>query len=444
MEPKKILFASMPFDGHFNPLTSLAMHLKESGHDVRWYAGSIYKNKLESLGIQRYPFRKALEVNQFNADLIFPQRNQIRSEISKLKFDVRNAFILRVPEFYEDIKDLAVCFNFDILICDITFTGAPFVKEKMGKPVIAVGVLPIAATSRDLAPNGLALTPATSFFGKRKQDLLRLIADKVLFRTENELMHRIFEKYGVDHPGGNVFDVMYRESDVVLQSGSPGFEYKRSDLRSNIRFAGAILPYAKVPEKAFILNEKLKAYDRIILVTQGTAEKDTRKLIEPTLRAFAGSNYLVIATTGGSNTIELKEKYNSNNIIIEDYIPFREIMPCSDVFITNGGYGGVMLGIEYGLPMLVSGVHEGKNEINARVGFFKLGINLKTENPSSAQIVRGVEELLKNTEYADRVRALGKELSQYDPNLLCDYFVAKLMEVRDGNTASMIKNQKVA
>lgn len=49
MEPKKILFASMPFDGHFNPLTSLAMHLKEDGHDVRWYAGSIYKNKLESL-----------------------------------------------------------------------------------------------------------------------------------------------------------------------------------------------------------------------------------------------------------------------------------------------------------------------------------------------------------------------------------------------------------
>ena len=31
----KFLFATMPFDGHFNPLTSIAMHLKAQGHDVR-------------------------------------------------------------------------------------------------------------------------------------------------------------------------------------------------------------------------------------------------------------------------------------------------------------------------------------------------------------------------------------------------------------------------
>jgi len=34
---KRILFANFPADGHFNPLTSLAMHLTELGFDVRWY-----------------------------------------------------------------------------------------------------------------------------------------------------------------------------------------------------------------------------------------------------------------------------------------------------------------------------------------------------------------------------------------------------------------------
>ena len=29
------------------------------------------------------------------------------------------------------------------------------------------------------------------------------------------------------------------------------------------------------------------------------------------------------------------------------------------------GYGGVMLGIENQLPLVVAGLHEGKNEINA-------------------------------------------------------------------------------
>jgi UDP:flavonoid glycosyltransferase YjiC (YdhE family) len=37
MQPKKILFASIPYDGHFNPLTGLAVYLKSKGHDVRWF-----------------------------------------------------------------------------------------------------------------------------------------------------------------------------------------------------------------------------------------------------------------------------------------------------------------------------------------------------------------------------------------------------------------------
>ncbi len=43
---QRILFATMPFDGHFNPVTSVATHLREQGHDVRWYAGPSYAGKL--------------------------------------------------------------------------------------------------------------------------------------------------------------------------------------------------------------------------------------------------------------------------------------------------------------------------------------------------------------------------------------------------------------
>jgi len=80
--------------------------------------------------------------------------------------------------------------------------------------------------------------------------------------------------------------------------------------------------------------------------TQGTVEKDTSKLLVPTLEVFKNSDYLVVATTGGSGTKELQKKYASDNIIVEDFIPFSEVMPNADVYITNGGYGGVMLSIE--------------------------------------------------------------------------------------------------
>ncbi|MER3470210.1 MAG: hypothetical protein C4330_02475 [Chitinophagaceae bacterium] len=61
-------------------------------------------------------------------------------------------------------------------------------------------------------------------------------------------------------------------------------------------------------------------------------------------------------------------------------------MPYAQTYITNGGYGGVMLGIQNELPLVVAGIHEGKNEINARIDFFKLGINLQTETPTPVQM----------------------------------------------------------
>ena len=116
----------------------------------------------------------------------------------------------------------------------------------------------------------------------------------------------------------------------------------------------------------------------------------------------------------------MRKKYPQENIIIEDFIPFNDIMPLCDVYITNGGYGGVMLGIQNKLPMVVAGVHEGKNEICARVGYFKLGINLKTEKPSPADIRKAVMQITSNPAYSQNIRKLAAEFKQYDTSKLID------------------------
>jgi UDP:flavonoid glycosyltransferase YjiC (YdhE family) len=168
-------------------------------------------------------------------------------------------------------------------------------------------------------------------------------------------------------------------------------------------------------------------YDKVILVTQGTVEKDTSKIIAPTLEAFKDSNYLVVATTGGSQTDELRAKYPQRNFIIEDFIPFDDVMPYADLYITNGGYGGVMLGIEHGLPLVVAGIHEGKNEINARVGYFNLGINLKTERPSPSALRKAAENIFGNGVFRQNVEELAEEFTRYNPAKLVEGYVTSLL-----------------
>jgi UDP:flavonoid glycosyltransferase YjiC (YdhE family) len=418
LKGKKILFANFPADGHFNPLTGLAVHLKWLGCDVRWYTSDKYADKLRRLGIPHFSFKKAMDISAIEA--AFPERDAIKSQVAKLKFDIIHAFILRGPEYYADLAEIHQQFPFDLVVADCAFTGIPFITDKMNIPVVAIGVFPLTETSKDLPPAGLGMAPSYSILGKLKQRVMHTVADLLLFREPNKIMRKMLTHYGIDHLGTNVFDLMVKKSTFLLQSGTPGFEYYRSDLGKNIRFIGSLLPYQSKKHSASWSDERLNRYEKI--------EKNIEKILVPTLEAFKDTDVLVIATTGGSGTEDLKKRFPQSNLIIEDFIPFADIMPYADVYITNGGYGGVMLGIENQLPLVVAGVHEGKNEINARIGYFELGINLKTEWPKPAQMKKAIEEVIDNKKYKENVMKLAKEFSNYNPNELTTYYITEVLQ----------------
>lgn len=424
---KKILFGNFPADGHFNPLTGLAIYLTNMGAEVRWYSSISYSKKIRALGLHHYPFKRALEVSDGEFDKVFPERGKIKSQLGKLKFDIVHAFIKRGPEYYGDIKEIYREFKFDILIADCAFTGISFVRELMNIPVIAIGVLPLSTTSKDLPPGGLGMTPSYSFAGKIRQAILRKISEVIIFGKPNRLLWKMYDEFNIPHNNESLFDMLTVKADYLLQSGAPGFEYQRTDMPRHIRFMGPLLPVSTSKQTEQWYDERLSKFSKIVLVTQGTVEKDINKLLVPAIEAFKQTDTLLIVTTGGSGTQQLNAKYSYDNIIIRDFIPFADIMPYADVYITNGGYGGVMLGIENGLPLVVAGVHEGKNEICARVGYFKLGINLKTEKPSAEQLKNAVEKVLTDTIYKANVSKLADEFSRYDTEQLVIKYTTALI-----------------
>jgi len=427
LKGRKVLFATIPGDGHVNPLTGLAVYLKEMGCDVRWYTSDTYAPKIQKLGIMHYPLKKALDISgpEFIDSLAELQKR--KSQVAKLNWALINVFILRAPEYYADLKDIYRQFQFDIMVADCTFMAIPFVRDIMRIPVISIGVLPLIETSKDLAPTGLGMQPSRSIFGRMKQYILRSIADRLIFGPPNKVLFKILDEHGIVHKKQNVFDMNVQKSDLFLQSGTPGFEYKRTDLSAHIRFIGALLPYSAPALEKSWYDYRLMQFKKIVLVTQGTVEKDVNKILVPTLEAFKGTDVLVIATTGGSQTDELRRRYPHANLIIEDFIPFNEVMPYAHVYITNGGYGGVMLGIQNKLPVIVAGVHEGKNEIAARIAYFKLGVNLKTEKPKPAQLKKAFEEIFNNPVYKANVHILADEFQTYNPNRIFAKYMIELL-----------------
>jgi len=424
---KKILFACVPTDGHFSPLTGLANYLQQIGCDVRWYVSEIYTAKLKKLNIPHYSYNKAADINGNNIHERVPELKQTDDFQQKSMLYQKNLFAGRAAEYYEDIRDIHESFSFDLLIADNMFTAIPFVSYKMQIPVVAIGVIPLPEASVDTAPYRTALPPAENDAMRAEYaGLYRKIENT--FKAHTAVFTSVLDQYNIPNQPALLPDMLIRAADLYLQIGIPEFEYKRSDLGSNIRFIGALMPYSTHQPKEPWFDERLNKYKKVVLVTQGTIESDVSKLLEPALKAFENTDVLVIATTGGSGTEELKAKFTAGNLIIADYIPFDDVMPYASVYVTNGGYSGTMLSIKHQLPMVAAGQHELKNEVCARIGYFKYGIDLKTETPSAEAIFEAATEIMNNTLYRNNVTTLRQKFEASNANELCEGYISELIE----------------
>jgi UDP:flavonoid glycosyltransferase YjiC (YdhE family) len=153
-----------------------------------------------------------------------------------------------------------------------------------------------------------------------------------------------------------------------------------------------------------------------VAVSQGTVDNtDPDKLIIPTIEALKDTACVVIATTGGAHTKSLRARFPEPNVVIENFIDYDVLFPHVDVFVTSGGFGSNLAAFLHGIPVVGAGTREGKNDINARVGYNKLGIDLRTERPKPALIRKAVQTLLDDPNYAANVADLRTQLQSYDP-----------------------------
>jgi UDP:flavonoid glycosyltransferase YjiC (YdhE family) len=420
----KILFATMPFDGHFNPLTGVAVHLRKAGHDVRWYAGPSYAARLQRLDIPHFPFRRATEINQQNIGELFPERETLRGP-ALIRFELKKVFLSNVESFFLDIQEIDATFPFDMVFCDGAFYAMKLIKEKLGKRVVSFGVAPSMETSKDVPPNFMGWQPAKNAIGRLVHQGMRTMMERMVLSEGTTFFNQMLATYGLEPISGSVFDVSYRSPDVVFQSGVPGFAYPRRDPNPRVRYVGALLPHRSTTASEFPHMELLDKIKPVILVSQGTVDnKDPGKLMVPALEALADSGALLIVTTGYGQTEELRKAFPQENVIVEDYVDFGLVLDHTDLFICNGGYGSILFSLSKGVPVVTAGVLEGKNDINAHVEYFGVGINLHTENPKPEDIRRAVERVLTEPRWRQNVARLQKEFSEYHPYELIDAYLS--------------------
>lgn len=232
-----------------------------------------------------------------------------------------------------------------------------------------------------------------------------------MLRPGTDHVDRVLKRYGVHVEGGFTWDSLYTVPDTFLQLSAEEFEYPMPEKPTNFRFIGPVAPDRQSNPEVPAWFRKIDPSKAVIFVSQGgVANADFSELIEPTLQALDGEDVEVIVTGGGRDVANLPA---GANVHAERYLSYDLVLPRTAIFITNGGFTGVVQALGYGVPVIAAGSTEEKPIVAAHVAWSGAGLDLKTGRPSPEEIRKAVHTILGDSAFKRRAEELKVSFGRY-------------------------------
>ncbi|MET4637054.1 nucleotide disphospho-sugar-binding domain-containing protein [Mycetocola sp. 2940] len=391
----RIMVAVMPFAGHIAPVEAVVGEFLSRGHSVRVYTGSAYADRFRTAGARVVPWQDAPDFDEHAVQDTFPQlrgKKGLRQTGTNLEY----LFIRSGAGQYRDLSRAWDEEPWDVLLADGMSCGAALVAERTSAPWATLSVIPLMTPSRDLPPSGLALRPARGALGRTRDRVLR-----ALFRLASRKLHTAWNetREAVGLPRTTTqFTSAWVSSALTCVSGLASLDYPRSDLPATTHYVGRIRTRPAASGRPAWWADVLESRVPVVHVTQGTLNVDPDDLLRPTMVGLADAAVLVVAATGHADGSRLPFPVPPN-ARVAGMVDYDELLPLTSVVITNGGWGGVLTALSYGIPLIVAGGDIDKPEIAARVAYSGAGIDLRTGTPSPAKVAAAYRRVAADSSF---------------------------------------------
>ncbi|KAF7872547.1 hypothetical protein EAF04_003468 [Stromatinia cepivora] len=439
-----LLICSTPIAGHLGPCKIIAKSLMERGYEVTFVTGTKYGPGISKLGATFVPLQGYSDFD-FHPDSWaerWPARKGLKG-IEEMVFDIEHLFNKPIPSQFESAQHaLKIMTEKDpgrpiVVLQDLTFYGLlPLLMGAEGiKPtaVIAIGHASMLLSSQDVPPMGSGGLPDPSPEGRERTKAMHEAARNGALRGVNENFFQEFEKLGARRPDTDEIDSMYLIPDRFIQLCTPSAEFPRSDLPKTVFFSGGLprghrdAPVTRPSWWEEVTTNPSKK--RIIFVSQGTVALKYEELLIPTIQAFADRDDTIVIAALGIKGASLPPSVKiPSNAYVEDFVPFDDILPYSDVLVTNGGYGAYQHGLSNGVPMIMAGDTQEKPETSARCEWLGTGINLRTGRPDVQLLREAVEKVFADGKYKEKVMEIKREMEGMDPIGIFEKHIQELVK----------------
>jgi MGT family glycosyltransferase len=412
----KILFASTPATGHVNPLLAITHMLLAEGHEITFLTGTAFRARIESCGAKFFPLPPAADFDPQDIFLLIPELKSIPPGPEWLRVVSERIFVETIPAQYRGLLQALDKCGADAIVGDDMFFGVlPMLLGARAKrpPIVLCGTSLLHWAREDGAPNFLGLPPATTAEQRAEYAAIAQQYDGAVDQPVLRRLNQTLKAMAVGPVSVPLFHSVVELADAYMQLSVPSFEFPRQ-IPSSVHFVGTppIIP-GQVPQPPWA--DELDGSRKVVLVTQGTvANHNLNLLIAPTLAALAHEpDVLVVATTGGRPVDAIPGAVPSN-ARLASYLPFEWLLPRVSVLVTNGGYGSVNQAMSFGIPLVTAGLTEDKADVNARVAWSSVGINLATNEPTQQALREAVRTVLDRPAYRLRASQMAAEFAGID------------------------------
>jgi UDP:flavonoid glycosyltransferase YjiC (YdhE family) len=409
----RFLFTCWPFTGHVFPQVSIAIALRERGHEVAFHTGETARTHIESEGFPIFPFDHVDEARAAGyVEVLELRTGRGRPPVRLLVHTFRRWLVETIPEQVADVRGIMARWQPDVVVADVAMWAPVVVLREADRIPVAVSTIFMGPLipGPEAPPWGLGIPPPRSRPGRAlSQRTTRLIESfgKGLRRRVDELR----ADHGLAGMGCSV-NALTARMPLYLVPSLAELDYNRRDLPATVHYIGACLWH---PPAAPGTTEWLDALppDRPwVHVTEGTLRSGDQFLLRAAAQGLADGPWETILTGGPRREPSELGLPPSANIHAAPWLNHSELLPRCDAMVSTGGAGAIMAALKSAVPLVIVPTTWDKPDNARRVVEAGVGVRLSPRRCTPGRLRAAVQDVLSDPRYRANARRIAELLAR--------------------------------
>ncbi len=410
---RRFLITLWPFTGHLLPQLSIAIALRERGHEVAFYSGEAVREPIEQQGFELFGFERVDQERAFRSmRAVDTGDRRARPGGGRLLTLLRDWLVETIPDQVADLRTLLARWQPDAIATDLSLWAPMLVLWEAER-------VPVALSSTFMGPLipgpdaptfGFGLRPPRTPWGRLGSDALTRLTE--LMATP---MRRRVDELRAQHgltPMGESVNRFTARLPLYLVGNIPELDYNRRDLPASVHYVGNCITY---PERAGASEwlDEIPTERPWVHVTESTLAYGDPFLLRAAIDALADEPVELIVTTGEHrDATALGPRASAANVHVTRWLSHGELLPRCSALVTVGGKATILAAAEAGVPMVLVPTTWDKPDNARRVSDTGAGIRLRPRGLSAEKLRTAVGEVLTEPSYRESAQRLAARLAR--------------------------------